>query len=283
MQPSKSVSSASTRAPLASGWTSCAGDHQAPRQEHDGRDARRGGVGGQRRRRVAGRGARDRADAGAVGDHLLDDRDEHRHAEVLEGPGVRVAAHLHPEVVEAELLAVPFRPEQVRAALVHRDDVLVAEVRADPLLLAPDARPVRPGRALVAFLEQAHPARRDCAGGARPCRARPAAGRRRSGSGRSAARSSTRPGQPAEHGRRRDSVDSWLRDYAAPASVPMAASKSASDRPMRIGVSPLAGQHLDGLVAVARDADDDGLVARNGAALDELARGGHRDARRPVR
>ena len=32
----------------------------------------------------------------AVGDHLLHDRHEHRHAEVLERPGVRVAAHASP-------------------------------------------------------------------------------------------------------------------------------------------------------------------------------------------
>ena len=162
MQPSKSVSSASTSAPLASGCTSCAGVTQAARQDDDGRDAGGGGVGGERRGGVAGRRARDRADRRAVGDHLLDDRHEHGHAEVLERPGVRVAAHLDPEIVEAELAAVALGPEQVRAALVHRDDVLVAELGADPLLLAPDARAVRPRRALVALVEQAHPRRRRC-------------------------------------------------------------------------------------------------------------------------
>ena len=40
----------------------------------------------------------------------------------------------------------------------------------------------------------------------------------------------------------------------------------------------MPAQDLDGLVAVAGDADDDRLVARHRAALDELARRGHRDA-----
>ena len=41
---------------------------------------------------------------------------------------------------------------------------------------------------------------------------------------------------------------------------------------MRIGFDAVAGQHFDRLVAVAGDADDDRLVARNRAALDELPR-----------
>ena len=46
----------------------------------------------------------------AVGDHLLDDRDEHRHPEILERPGVRVAAQLDPEIVEADARGRSARP-----------------------------------------------------------------------------------------------------------------------------------------------------------------------------
>src|SRR6185436_17563102 len=102
MQPSKSVSSASTSAPLASGWTSCAAETRARgRMTTDGIPA-------------------DAAERRAVGDHLLDDRHQHRHPEVLERAGVRVAAHLDPDVVEPELAAVALGPEEVRAAFVHR-------------------------------------------------------------------------------------------------------------------------------------------------------------------
>ena len=93
----------------------------------------------------------------AVGDHLLDHRDEHGHAEVLERAGVRVAAHLHPQVLDPELAAVALRPEDVGAAFVHRHHVLVADAGADPFLLAPDAGAVRPRGPLVAVVEQPHP------------------------------------------------------------------------------------------------------------------------------
>ena len=131
--------------------------HLGARQDDHGRDPGGGGVGGERRRRVTGRRARHRADAHAVGDHLLDHRDEHGHAEILERPGVRVAAHLHPQVLDAELAAVAFRPEDVGAAFVHRHHVLVADAGADPFLLAPDTRSVRPRGPLVAVVEQPHP------------------------------------------------------------------------------------------------------------------------------
>src|SRR4029079_16272918 len=99
-------------------------------------------------------------DGAPVGHHLLDHRDEHRHPEVLERPGVGVAALLHPQLVEAQRVAEAVGPEQVRAALVHRDDVLVADLGTDPLLLAPDRRSVGPRRALVSLVEQPHPRRR---------------------------------------------------------------------------------------------------------------------------
>ena len=110
MQPSKSVSSASTCAPLASGCTQLRRRHLAARQDHDRRNAGRRGVGRERRRGVAGGRAGDGANAAAVRDHLLDDRHEHGHAEVLERPGVRVAAQLDPEIVEAELAGRAARP-----------------------------------------------------------------------------------------------------------------------------------------------------------------------------
>jgi hypothetical protein len=114
-------------------------------------------IGRERRGRVAGRRAGDCADPAAVGHHLLDDRHEHGHAEVLEGSGMRVAAHLDPQVLDPDVAAVALRPEVVRAALVHRYDVLVADVGADPLLLAPHAGAVWPGGPLVAVVEETHP------------------------------------------------------------------------------------------------------------------------------
>ena len=175
----------------------------------------------------------------AVGDHLLDDRDQHRHAEVLERPGVRVAAQLDPEIVEAELAAVALGPEQVRAALVHRDDVLVAHLGADPLLLAPDAGAVRPA---------------PCACSARRTAASTPAGLRcrqrvevvhdlqqvaaRAGSGRSAARWSDRRRSPAVQRKTARYRAMRRQVVAAAAAAPNAASKSASDRPMRIGSTP---------------------------------------------
>jgi hypothetical protein len=88
---------------------------------------------------------------------LLDLGDEHRHAEVLEGPAVGIAAKLQPEIVHSHDLAEPLGPEQVRAALIERDDVLVGDLRQDPLFLAPDARAVGPLGGLVAVLEELHP------------------------------------------------------------------------------------------------------------------------------
>ena len=112
------------------------------------------------------------------------DADEHRHAEVLERTRVAVAAELDPEVVDADLLAVALGPEQVRAALVHRDDDVVGQLGHDPLALAPDARAVRPGGSLVAIVEELHPRRAAAIREALPCRGRPRAARRISGSGR---------------------------------------------------------------------------------------------------
>ena len=110
-----------------------------PWQQDHGADAGGCGVGGQRRRGVTGRRAGHRGDGLAVRDHLFHRGHEHGHAQILERPGVRVAAHLDPEILDAQLAAVALGPEQVAAALVHRHHVLVADVRVNPLAFAPHA------------------------------------------------------------------------------------------------------------------------------------------------
>ena len=129
----------------------------AARQNDDRRNLRRGRICGERRRRVARRGARDGAHRLVVGHHLPHDGDQHRHPEIFERAGVRLAAHLDPELVHAELAAEALGPHQVRAPFVHRDDVLVANAGAHPFLLAPHGRPVGPFRALVPAVEQLLP------------------------------------------------------------------------------------------------------------------------------
>jgi len=135
---------------LETGWMSWA-------RENDGLNPRRGAIRRQRRRSIA-RGRADHSlDGRALGNHLLDLRDEHRHAEVLERTAVRVAAELDPQVVHAHDLPEAFGPEQIRAAFVKRDDVVILDLGQNPFLLAPDARTVGPLVALVAVLEKFHP------------------------------------------------------------------------------------------------------------------------------
>ena len=86
MQPSKSVSSESTRrrwpaAAPAVPWRPC----RAGRITIAGMPAA-ARVGGQRGRRVAGRGAGHGPNRLSLGDHLVDDRHQHRHAEILNEP-----------------------------------------------------------------------------------------------------------------------------------------------------------------------------------------------------
>ena len=126
-------------------------------QEHHRGDARRRAVGAERRRGVAGGGARHRVDGRPTRHHLLDQRDQHGHAEVLEGPGMRVAALLDPQVLDVELLAVAVGPEEVGVALVHRHDVLVVDERHHPLLLAPDPGAVGVDVPAVAVVEELDP------------------------------------------------------------------------------------------------------------------------------
>ena len=186
MQPSKSVSSDSTLAPLASGCSELRHRDLAARQDHDRRDAGGGAVGGERRRGVAGRGAGDGADAGAFGEHLPHHRDEHGHAEVLERSGVRVAALLDPEILDADRAAEALGPQHVGAALVHRDDALVGQARAAPTPSCPTP-PSRTARWCACSGRRtgaSTPTARDPS--APPRRARPRGDRRTSGSGRAA-------------------------------------------------------------------------------------------------
>src|SRR5690554_648180 len=55
-----------------------------------------------------------------------------------------VAAVLDPEIFDADALSVALGPKEVGAAFCRRDDVLVPNLRHDPLLFAPDAAPIRP-------------------------------------------------------------------------------------------------------------------------------------------
>ena len=82
------------------------------RQQHDGLDAGRGAIGRQRRRGVAGGGADDGLDGRALGNHLLDLRHQHRHAEVFERAAVRVAAEFDPKFVHPDDLSEAFGPEK---------------------------------------------------------------------------------------------------------------------------------------------------------------------------
>ncbi len=53
--------------------------------------------------------------------------------------------------------AEPLSPEQVGAALVKRDDIVVVDLRQYPFLFAPHAGAVRPLGRLVTVFEQLHP------------------------------------------------------------------------------------------------------------------------------
>src|SRR5262249_32295988 len=80
--------------------------------------------------------------------------------EILEGSRVGVAALLDPEILDPEHLAVAVGPQEVRPALVGRDDALVVDEGDDPLLLAPHAGAVREHVPAIAVVEQLHPGRR---------------------------------------------------------------------------------------------------------------------------
>ena len=153
-------------------------------QEDDGGDAGRRAVGGEGGRGVAGRGAGHRADGRALRDHLLHLGDEHRHPEVLERAGVAEAALLDPEIADPDHLAEPLGPEEVGAALVHRDDVLVVDLRAAPTPSCPRWPSRRATGRSCSGRRRAASRRRRSGAGAPPCRAAPRAGSRSGRSGR---------------------------------------------------------------------------------------------------
>ena len=113
-------------------------------QEHDGADIRHCAIGRQGRGSVAGGGARHRGDIHPFRDHLAYHGHQHGHAQVLEGPGVAVAAQLDPELGHPDFLAQPLRPEEVAAAFEGRDHVGISHLRTDHLPLAPDRAAVGP-------------------------------------------------------------------------------------------------------------------------------------------
>src|SRR5919199_668295 len=68
-----------------------------------------------------------------------------------------VAALLHPEITQSELAAEALSPEEVRAPLVHGDDILRVDGGADPLQLAPDGAAIGVRCAHVARVEEVLP------------------------------------------------------------------------------------------------------------------------------
>ena len=129
------------------------------RKHDDGGDAGRRRVSRKRGRGISRRGTADGANLPPLGNHLAHHRHEDGHAKVLERARVRVAAQFHPHFVDPDPASERFGQKQVGAPLVHRHDVVVLNLGAHPFLLAPDARPIRPDRALVSLVEQSHPRR----------------------------------------------------------------------------------------------------------------------------
>ena len=135
MQPSKSVSRPSVVAPYASAWLSCSSVIFPCRQEDDGAHAGHGGgVSGERRRRVARRGARDGLEPRGARPRNAD-----RHAAVLEGERRVLALVLDEEPREGELLAEGAARVEPRRALGLAHDAALRQVREHVLAEAPDA------------------------------------------------------------------------------------------------------------------------------------------------
>ena len=90
------------------------------------------------RRGVASGSAADSSERLPLPSHAVHLRNESSHAKILERASVAVAALLHPEIFHTQdFSAVPIRPEEVRVALEHGDDILVIDAGQDPFLLAP--------------------------------------------------------------------------------------------------------------------------------------------------
>ena len=71
-----------------------------------------------------------------------------------------VTTLFNPQVVQAELITEPFCPEQIGATLIHRNDVIIINVRTDEFLFAPDPAAVGILRAHVAVFKEGFPVSR---------------------------------------------------------------------------------------------------------------------------
>src|SRR5690606_12656917 len=67
------------------------------------------------------------------------------------------AAQLNPNLVHAETLAITVGPEQIRAALVHGDDLVIRDRRHHPFTFTPNTRTIRPVIVTVTFVEKLAP------------------------------------------------------------------------------------------------------------------------------
>ena len=158
----------STSAPLASGCTSCAVETLFARQEHHRGDARR-----RRSRRPARprcrrwRRRRRRRSAAPSAIICLTTETSTVMPRSLNDPVCELPHCLTHRSSTPSMLAVAVGPEEVRAALVDRDDVLVVDEGHHPLLLAPHAGAVGADVAPVAVVEELHPRRRRAAAAAR--------------------------------------------------------------------------------------------------------------------
>ena len=68
-----------------------------------------------------------------------------------------IATELQPQLMHPEHLAETFGPEEVRAALVKRDHIVVADLRQDPFLFTPYTGPIRPFGGFTPVLEEFFP------------------------------------------------------------------------------------------------------------------------------
>ena len=134
--------------------------HLVSRQKDNCRDAGRRCICRQRRAGIAGAGTRHGAHRAAVGNHLFHHAHQHRHAQVFEAASVAVAAQLYPQVIQPDAAPKAIRPKKVGVALVHADNIFVAQLRRHPLLHAPHAAAVWPARGGCAAVQQLAPFRR---------------------------------------------------------------------------------------------------------------------------
>src|SRR5262249_18332251 len=103
--------------------------------------------------------ARHRLDRRAFRNHLLHLRHQHRHAQVLERPAVRIPAKLHPQIVHADDFPEALGPEKIRTSFIQGNNIVIGNLRQYPFLFAPDAGAHGPFIALVTLLKQRLPLR----------------------------------------------------------------------------------------------------------------------------